>query len=84
MGDTSDLTIILLLGLSLARSWRFGFAGLETGDRFGGGPRNLRYELIVVEDAEAGVGFLDGDNLARVSDLDLNFLTGGGDRCHDC
>jgi hypothetical protein len=40
---------------------RFGFAGLEPGDRRGGGAGDLDEQLPGVVDAEADVGLFDGD-----------------------
>jgi hypothetical protein len=58
---------------------RFGFAGLEPGDRRGGGAGDLDEQLPGVVDAEADVGLFDGDGLAGVPDPDLDALSGGAD-----
>jgi hypothetical protein len=51
-----------------------GFAGFESGDCLGGGgARDFGEELVAVEDAEAGVGFVNGDGLAGVADPDVDF-----------
>lgn len=41
--------------------------------------RTLGEQLIAVEDAERGVGFLDGDGAASVTETDLDLLPGDAD-----
>jgi hypothetical protein len=57
----------------------FGFAGLEPGDRVGGGANDLGEQQLAELDAEGGVGFLDGDRVAGVTDTDLDLLPGDAD-----